>query len=99
MDIQIQAVHFTADAKLEEFIEGRLSKLTHFYDHIIGASVYLKVDKAATKDNKIAEVKLEVPGNDLFAIKQSDSFEAAVDEAVEALRRQIIKKKSKQMAH
>lgn len=99
MDIQIQAVHFAADAKLEEFIEGRLSKLTHFYDNIIGASVYLKVDKAATKDNKIAEVKLEVPGNDLFAIKHADSFEAAVDEAIEALRRQIIKKKSKQMAH
>ena len=99
MDTQIQAVHFTADAKLEEFIDGKLNKLTQFYDHIIRADVFLKVDKASTNDNKIAEIKLEVPGNDLFATKQSASFEAAVDEAVEALRKQIIKKKSKQIAH
>lgn len=99
MDIQIQAVHFTTDAKLEEFIEGKLSKLTHFYDHIIRANVFLKVDKASTNNNKIAELKIEVPGNDLFAEKHADSFEAAVDEAVEAIRKQIIKKKSKQMNH
>jgi putative sigma-54 modulation protein len=45
------------------------------------------------------EVKLNIPGNQLFAKEKSDSFEAAIDSATEALRRQIKKIKEKQMAH
>jgi putative sigma-54 modulation protein len=46
-------------------------------------------------DNKVAQIRLEVPGNDLFAKNQSRSFEQAADTAVEALRRQLIKHKNK----
>ena len=41
------------------------------------------------KDNKITEIRLEVPGYDLFAKKQSHSFEAATDIVVEALEIQL----------
>ncbi len=46
---------------------------------------------------KIAEIKLLVPGNDLFAKRQCKTFEEATDQAVEALRRQLKKKKEKAM--
>jgi putative sigma-54 modulation protein len=38
---------------------------------------------------------LELPGNDLFAKKQSKSFEESTDSAVNALKRQITRHKNK----
>ena len=98
MDIKVQAVNFSADEGLVEFTEERLSKLDQFFDHIISSEVFLKVDKKESKNNKIAEIKLAIPGKDLFASKQYDTFEEAVDEAVEAVRKQVIKHKEKLMA-
>ena len=96
MQVKIQSVHFDADQKLIEHVEGKVSKLGHFYDHIIGGDVTLKLDKSNDKENKVAEIKLKVPGNDLFAKKQCKTFEEAIDTGVEALGRQLKKHKEKQ---
>ena len=45
--------------------------------------------------NKIIEIKLNVPGKELFAKKQTKSFEESTDEAIEALRKQLLKEKEK----
>lgn len=95
MSIKIHSVQFKADKKLETFIENKLNKLIDRHDNIICAEVFLKLDNASTIDNKIAEIKIEIPGNDLFVKKQSKSFEASTDIAVEALRRQLKKHKEK----
>ncbi|MFN8436281.1 MAG: ribosome-associated translation inhibitor RaiA [Cytophagales bacterium] len=97
MEVQVQSIHFDADVKLIEFIEKKVSKLTTFYDRIVGADVYLKVTKKEAKNNKTVEIKLSVPGAVLFATEQEDSFEAATDAAVEALKTQIKKHKEKQV--
>ena len=91
----MHAIHFKADQKLLSFIQERLNKLEQFNDQIVSAEVYLRLDKDREKENKIAEIKLHVPGKDMFAKKQCKSFEEATNVAVEALRRQIIKEKSK----
>ena len=95
MDTKIQAVHFTADAKLVEFINGKVEKLNQYYDHIVSCEVFLLIDKASAVNNKIGEVKLSIPGAELFAKKQSNSFEESIDAATEAIRRQILKRKEK----
>jgi putative sigma-54 modulation protein len=95
MEIQVHSVHFTADQKLIDFIHEKVSKLGLFYDNIIAAEVYLKLDKEHAFENKIGEVKVLIPGKELFAHKQCNSFEEAVDTAVEALRKQVIKQKEK----
>ena len=94
MDIKVQSIHFEADKKLVDFVEEKVGKLSQFYDKIIGGDVFLKLE-ASDKENKVAEIKIKLPGKDLFAKKQCKSFEEATDEAVEALRRQINKHKSK----
>ena len=71
------------------------SKLNLFFDQIVDAEVYLKIDRANTNDNKIVEIKLNIPGKDLFAKKQGKSFEEATDESIEALRRQLKRHKGK----
>lgn len=95
MDINIHSIHFDADEKLLDFINQKLSKLSTFYDKIIDAEVFLRLDKSDINENKLVEIKINLPGKDMFAKKQSKSFEESTDEAVEALRRQIKKHKEK----
>ncbi len=95
MDIQVHSVHFTADKKLIEFVNEKVGKLDLFFDNIIASEVYLRLDKSQDGENKIAEVKLLIPGKELFAKKQCKSFEEAADLAVEALRKQVNKHKEK----
>lgn len=95
MKVKIQSVHFDADQKLESFIHNKLDKLISRNQNIVVADVTLRLDKAQVVDNKIAEIKLEVPGNNLFAKKQSKTFEEAADSCLEALNRQLVKYKEK----
>ncbi len=95
MTVQIQSVHFDADQKLLDFVEERIDKLTHFYDGIISSDVTLRIDNSSNADNKIAEIKVHIAGNDLFAKKQCKSFEEAVDTSIEALKAQVKKHKEK----
>lgn len=95
MQIEIRSIHFKADKKLEDFIKEKLEKLLQFYDGVIGTEVSLKLSNTEASDNKITEIRMNVRGNDLYAKKQSKTFEESTDEAVEALRRQLIKYKEK----
>lgn len=95
MKLKIHSIHFDADQKLETFINEKVGKLDQYFDKIIEGEVFLRLDKADDKKNKIAEIKLNVPGAELFVKKQSKSFEESTDTAVEALRRQVKKFKEK----
>lgn len=98
MKVQVQSVHFDADAKLIDFIQKKLDKLDTFYDRTIDAEVILRLNNEGVQ-NKTVEIKLNVPGEQLFATKTNGSFEAATDHCAEALRRQIKKHKEKVLAH
>ena len=91
MDIQIHSIHFDADKDLLVFIKSKLNKLITFNDSIISADVFLKIEKNNEMENKLVDIKIKVPGKELFAKRQAISFEAAVDEVTEALRRQVVK--------
>ena len=95
MNIQIHSVRFDADQKLIDFVNQRLEKLTQFGEDIVNAEVYLRLDKDQERENKISEIKVELPGGPLFARKQSKTFEEATDEAMDALKKQITKHKQK----
>jgi len=98
MKVQIQSIHFIADNALTDFIQKKLDKLDTFYDRTVDAEVILRVNNEGI-ENKTVEIKLNVPGDQLFAEKTNGSFEAAADHCTEALRRQIKKHKEKSLAH
>ena len=56
MSTIVQSIHFDADRDLVNFIESKVGKLSQYYDRIIDSEVYLKVDKNAANENKIAEI-------------------------------------------
>ncbi len=95
MDIKIHSVRFDADSKLIDFIKSKVSKLIQFNDDIIAAEVFLRLDNSQDMENKITEIKIDIPGNSLFAKKQNKTFEEATDLAVDALRKQVKRKKEK----
>ncbi len=95
MNIKINSVKFAADQKLENFVETRVRKLGKFYEDIIGAVVFLKLENTQNMKNKIAEIRVELPGNEIFAKKQSKTFEESTDNAIDALKKQIRRYKEK----
>jgi putative sigma-54 modulation protein len=95
MTIRIQSIKFDATQKLEEHITRKVSKLERFFDDIINAEVVLKIVKPESAANKEALVRINVPGNEIFASKVCDTFEEAVDTAVEAIEKQVIRHKEK----
>jgi len=95
MNIKVQSVRFDADKKLLDFIDIKVRKLGQFNDQILGAEVFLRLDKSDNSENKIAEIKIKSPVQPLFARKQSKTFEEAVDLATGALKKQITRQKEK----
>lgn len=95
MNLNIQSIHFDADTKLLEFIQKKVNKLETFNDRIINGEVFLKLDKSETKENKITEIKVQIPGSTLFSKETCKSFEEGTDLAVESLRRQLAKAKAR----
>lgn len=95
MNIRIHSVKFDADVKLLDFVENKIKKLSQHSDDIIGAEVFLRLSNSQDMENKITEIKLEIPGNELFAKKNCKTFEEATDLVVEALKKQIQKHKGK----
>ena len=96
MNVKIHSVKFDADSKLLGFIEEKVNKLELFYDDILSAEVFLRLEKdTQERENKVVEIKLEIAKNPLFSKKQSKTFEEATDQATEALRKQLVKHKEK----
>jgi len=95
MRIQTETVQFKADQKLLDHIERKLQKLERLSDRITNAIVYLKLENSGQVRDKIAEIRLHVPGQVLVAKSSSRTFESSVDDAVESLRRQLNKYKEK----
>lgn len=95
MKVHVQSVNFKADQKLIDFIQARMDKLDLFYDRIVDSEVFLKVDNNHSKENKIVEIRLKVPGNEMVVTKECASFEEACDVAAESLSRQLKKHKEK----
>ncbi|MFN8344743.1 MAG: HPF/RaiA family ribosome-associated protein [Spirosomataceae bacterium] len=93
----MHAIHFDADPKLLGFIQKKLEKLETFYDRITGGEVYLRLDKSESSKvkDKILEVKIKVPNAELFVKERGKTFEETTDLALEALKIQIKKYKSK----
>ena len=96
MNVNIQAVHFEADAKLIDYVNRKAQKLTNFHDRIVKIDVFLKLDNLVHNiKDKIAEIRVHVPRQDVFVKVSSKSFEESFDAALDSAINQIKRKKEK----
>ncbi|MBL4568306.1 MAG: ribosome-associated translation inhibitor RaiA [Flavobacteriaceae bacterium] len=96
MKVFIQSVNFNADGDLLKYVEKKVESLSKFHDKIVDAEVFLKVQKTSDKENKITEIKINIPGNNFMVKKETKSFEEGANLGVETLKRQLKKVKEKQ---
>jgi putative sigma-54 modulation protein len=98
MKITITARKFKAHDTLKEYINGEVNSLGKYVDNIHNADVILSY--LNSKENlKTAEIILQVPGQTLTAMEQTDDFKKSVAASVEKLSRQLQKLKSKKNSH
>ena len=95
MNIKIQSIKFDADKRLVDFIEKKVSKVEKVFDNIVNVDVYLRLENSQELDNKMVEIRLEVPGSELFAQRKSKSFEEATDSCIDAIKIQVQKHKDR----
>ena len=93
MKVNYNVVGFTADQKLVDFIQKKMDKLDLFYDKVIDADVYLKLENTNAKENKIIEIKVNVPGDNFVVKKQCKTFEEAMDLSINPIERFLKKYK------
>jgi putative sigma-54 modulation protein len=94
MMMNVQSVRFDADGKLTEHVKRKLTKLSNYHDRIIKVDVFLKLDNVVHNiKDKIAEIRVTIPKNEIFVKASSKSFEESFDEAFESVCRQIKRKK------
>ena len=94
MDVIIQSLGFKASEHLQDYVREKLDNLTPA-EGIIRANVVLFQGPESAATNDYCEIRLEVPGNDLFAKEHSAYFEQAIDETVSKLQGILRKNKEK----
>lgn len=97
MDVIIQSLGFKASDALESFIQEKLAAIKS--DRIVRANVTLFKGPEGNAEKDYCEIRLEVPGNDLFVKKQGAYFETAVTECIEVLTQQVQKEKDKHIGN
>ncbi len=99
MKITVQSVNFNAASDLVKFVNERITNLEKYYDKIIDAEAFLKVQQTSDKENKLVEIKINVPGDEFMVKKTGKTFEEAASTTTDSLRRLLMKKKQKQREH
>ena len=95
MKISIQANGFKIKPDLNSFVSETVDKLSRFSGEIIAAEVSLRLVNSDITENKLCEIRLAIPGNDLMASAQCKTFEEAASKAVDISKGKIRRKKTK----
>ncbi len=99
MTVNIQSVRFEADNKLTDHIQKKLAKLASFHDRIIKVDVFLKLDNVVHQiKDKVAEIRISIPRNEIFVKSSSKSFEESFDDAFNSVCNKIKRKKERLIA-
>lgn len=95
MKYDIQTIGFDATPQLNEFLDEQLEQVKEHHTNITGIDVYLKSVHDDEDESKIAEIKVFIPGPSLYAEHRAETFEEAIIEASEKMKRQLKKAKEK----
>lgn len=100
MILRMHTVHFDADQKLLDYVQKKVDKLETFHDRIIDGEVTMRLEKSHLNKkevfgNKTVEVKINIPGQQLFVKDTSNTFEATIDLALERMSRKLKRQKEK----
>ncbi|MDT0294263.1 ribosome hibernation-promoting factor, HPF/YfiA family [Mesonia ostreae] len=100
MDTNFNYVHVKASPRLEELVKEKMDKLKTRFDFLVAAEVYFKTEKSSTnEEGRLCEIKLSLPGPQIFAGANEENFDAAISKCVNDLKTQLQKRKEKMSTH
>lgn len=97
MNVDIQFVHTEKSSELEVHVNEKLNGLARKYDWITQVAVFLREEKHPEGQDYQCEIRLSVPGPQLFAESHSANFHTAINETIHDLGIQLEKKKDKSL--
>tara|TARA_B110001454_G_scaffold4910_1_gene4575 strand:- start:284 stop:592 length:309 start_codon:yes stop_codon:yes gene_type:complete len=95
MKVFTQSVNFNADKELIIYADEKVLALVKYHDKIVDAEVFLKVLNISDKENKLTEIKINIPGSELIVKREARTFEEGINAAVDNLKRQLKRSKEK----
>lgn len=91
MKVRTTARHFDLTQDLKDFANKEINRLDRFFDHIINAHLILEAEGY----RKRAELNLKVYGTMLTSQHSSDNFRTSIEGALDKMKTQLKKYKSK----
>ena len=98
MNIKIHSIKFDAGATLLELVQKKMDKMDKFFDRIVDGEVYLRLNNEGI-ENKTVEIKINLPGDQFFAESSARSFEKAMEDSAQVIKRKLRKHKEKLVTH
>lgn len=93
MNTQITVRHIDVTDHVREYAEKRVAKLERFYDGIVSTHIILSESNSPAQEKNV-EINVDVYQKRLTAENAASTFEQAINNCVDQLRRQLEKYKS-----
>ena len=96
MITRIQSIHFDADVKLLQQVQDKMERLARYIQNkAIEAKVILKLEHGGQVQDKVIEIIINLPGQNLVAKSTKKSFEEALNQVIATLKKQLLRHKEK----
>ena len=95
MNLHLTGHQLTITQAIRDYVNDKLTRLTHHFDHMIDVNVIVSVHKLEHK----AEATVHVRGKDIFCESSANDLYAAIDALTGKLDRALLKHKNKGIAH
>ena len=100
MNLTISGHHLEVPPALRNYVEGKLDRITRHFDQVVDVKVLLSIENQTEKERRQkAECNIHVKGSDMFAESANEDMYAAVDELMDKLDRQVVKRKDRLQNH
>ena len=91
MQITVTGRHMELTPTLKDHVQSKISKLNKYFENILEAHVVLAVEKY----RHIAEITIHLDGVNINSKGETNDMYASIDQVLEKIERQIMKRKSK----
>ncbi|MCR5759211.1 MAG: HPF/RaiA family ribosome-associated protein [Bacteroidales bacterium] len=95
MEINLKTLKFDADQKLVDYVNKKVARLEKFFPAGGEQLAEVTLSLGKSPDNKQAKIQTHIPGADLVIERESQTFEQAITDCVDAMKEKLTRAKEK----
>ena len=93
MTINIEYVRMDTSEALNDYVRGKLQKISKKYEFVINVDVHFEHEQDPKGKGCICKMELSLPGPRIFATSNEKNYEMAVKHTISELVKQLDKRK------